>query len=62
MGEYVIDFESWDICDQIRSTLFIRIEFGYKKAVEWSSRKEEFVKRSIFVLIETFPCTTKDKQ
>jgi 3-methyladenine DNA glycosylase AlkD len=51
MESWAADFDSWDICDQVCSNLFDKTEFAYQKAVEWSSRKEEFVKRAGFVLI-----------
>lgn len=51
MGDWVKDFNSWDICDQCCSNLFDKTKFAYKKAVEWSRRKEEFVKRAGFVLM-----------
>lgn len=51
MERWVRDFDSWDVCDQCCSNLFDRTEFAYQKAVEWSKRKEEFVKRAGFVLM-----------
>ncbi len=51
MESWVVDFDSWDVCDQVCSNLFDRTEFAYQKAIEWSERKEEFVKRAGFVLM-----------
>lgn len=51
MEKWVKDFDSWDICDQVCSNLFDKTPFAYKKAFEWSKRKEEFVKRAGFVLM-----------
>jgi 3-methyladenine DNA glycosylase AlkD len=51
MENWVKDFNSWDVCDQVCSNLFDKTEFAYKKAVEWSKREEEFVKRAGFVLM-----------
>lgn len=51
MEEWVLDFDSWDVCDQICGGLFDKTKFAYSKAVEWSGRKEEFVKRSGFALM-----------
>ena len=48
---WVKDFDSWDVCDQCCSNLFDKTEFAYQKAVEWSKRNEEFVKRAGFVLM-----------
>lgn len=51
MEKWVRDFDSWDVCDQVCSNLFDKTGFAYQKAVEWSKRKEEFVKRAGFVLM-----------
>jgi len=51
MEDWVKDFDSWDVCDQCCSNLFDRTLFAHKKAVEWSRRKEEFVKRAGFTLM-----------
>jgi 3-methyladenine DNA glycosylase AlkD len=53
MENWVKDFDSWDVCDQVCSNLFDRTSFAYKKAIKWSTRSEEFVKRAGFVLIAT---------
>ncbi|MBU0629523.1 MAG: DNA alkylation repair protein [Candidatus Margulisbacteria bacterium] len=51
MESWVKDFDSWDICDQVCSNLFDKTPVGYKKAVEWAVRKEEFVRRAGFVMM-----------
>jgi len=51
MERWVKDFDSWDICDQCCSNLFDKTDLAYQKAVEWSAREEEFVKRAGFVLM-----------
>lgn len=51
MEEWVKDFDSWDICDQICSNLFDAHKMAHKKAVSWSKRKEEFIKRAGFVMM-----------
>ena len=50
---WVPDFDSWDVCDGCCNHLFDRTQFAYRKAVEWSARDEEFVKRAGFVLMAT---------
>ena len=45
------DFDSWDVCDGVCSNLFDRTSFAHAKAVQWSARREEFVKRAGFVLM-----------
>jgi 3-methyladenine DNA glycosylase AlkD len=44
-------FDSWDVCDGVCGNLFDKTPFAYGKAVEWSARSEEFVKRAGFVLM-----------
>jgi len=51
MERWVKDFDSWDVCDQCCSNLLDKTKFAYRKAVEWSERHEEFVKRAGFVLM-----------
>lgn len=51
MEQWVADFDSWDVCDQVCGNLFDRTPFAYQKAVEWSSRQEEFVKRAGFAMM-----------
>ena len=53
MERWVGDFDSWDVCDQCCGNLFDRTEFAHWKAIEWSEREEEFVKRAGFVLMAT---------
>ncbi len=53
MESWAKDFSSWDVCDQCCSNLFDKSKFAYLKAVEWSKREEEFVKRAGFVLMAT---------
>jgi 3-methyladenine DNA glycosylase AlkD len=51
MEEWVLDFDSWEVCDQTLLNLFDRTSFARVKAVEWSFREEEFVKRAGYVLM-----------
>jgi 3-methyladenine DNA glycosylase AlkD len=51
MEVWAADFDSWDVVDQVCSSLFDQTESAYAKAVEWSEREEEFVKRAGFVLM-----------
>jgi len=51
MERWVKDFNSWDLCDQCCSNLFDRTRFAHEKAMEWSGREEEFVKRAGFALM-----------
>lgn len=47
---WVKDFDSWDICDQSCSVLG-KTAFSLQKIDEYSSRTEEYVKRTAFVLM-----------
>ena len=47
---WVNDFNTWDICDQCCSVLG-KTEFSRRKIDEYSTRPEEFVKRTAFVLM-----------
>jgi 3-methyladenine DNA glycosylase AlkD len=51
LERWVKDFDSWDVCDQCCGKLFDKTKFAYQKAIEWSERDEEFVKRASFVLM-----------
>jgi 3-methyladenine DNA glycosylase AlkD len=60
METWVLDFDSWDVCDQVCSNLFDRTPFAWDKAHAWSSRPEEFVRRAGFVLMAAL--ATHDKK
>lgn len=51
MEKWAKDLDSWDVCDQFCSNLLDRTRFAYQKALEWSWRREEFVKRAGFTLM-----------
>lgn len=51
MNQWVKDFDSWDVCDQICMNLFDKTEFAWIKPFEWSKAKEEFIKRAGFALM-----------
>ncbi len=51
MEDWVKDFNSWDVCDQVCDNLFEKTRFAWKKIIDWSDREEEFVKRAAFALI-----------
>jgi len=62
MEAWAAEFDSWDVVDQACSNLFDQTEFAYSKAVEWSGRKEEFVKRAGFVLMAALSVHDKKAQ
>jgi 3-methyladenine DNA glycosylase AlkD len=51
MEAWAMEFRSWDLCDQCCTNLFWRTPYAWPKAIEWSLRQEEFVKRAAFVLM-----------
>ncbi len=51
LERWVLDFDSWDVCDLVCGNLFDRTPWAYRKAHEWSAREETFVKRAGFVLM-----------
>jgi len=51
MEDWVKDFNSWDVCDQVCMNLFEKVPIAWDKIVEWSQRNEEYVKRAAFALI-----------
>jgi 3-methyladenine DNA glycosylase AlkD len=51
MERWANDFDSWDVCDQVCSNLFDKTPLAHQKALEWGTRKEEFVKRAGFALM-----------
>lgn len=53
------DFYSWDLCDQVCGNLFDRTLFAIAKAIEFSARDEEYVKRAGFVLMAEYAIHNK---
>jgi 3-methyladenine DNA glycosylase AlkD len=53
MERWVRDLDSWDVCDGCCMDLFRKTPFAWDKALQWSARKPEFVKRAGFALMAT---------
>src|SRR5690349_8085219 len=51
MEKWVRIFDNWDVCDGTCCHLFVFCKPAWKKAVEWSRREEELVKRAGFALM-----------
>jgi len=60
MDRWAREFNSWDVCDQVCSNLFDKTALAYAKATEWSSHKQEFIKRAGFTLMAAL--AVHDKQ
>ncbi len=59
MEAWVKDFDSWDLCDQCCMNLLEKTGYAYRKCVEWSSRRDEFVKRAGFALMARLAVSDK---
>ena len=59
IDEWVKDFNSWDICDQVCGNLFDRTPYAIPKIKEFTAREEEYVKRAGFTLIAEFAMHNK---
>lgn len=65
MEDWVKDFNSWDLCDQVCGNLFDKTPYAWTKAIEWAKREEEYVKRAGFVLMASLAVhdkRTNDKE
>lgn len=51
LERWVVDLDSWDLCDQCCTNLFVRTPFAQAQALAWSEREAEFIKRAGFVLM-----------
>src|SRR5260370_327727 len=51
MERWVRDFDAWDVVDAACCYLYAQARPAWKKATEWSRRREEFVKRASFSLV-----------
>ncbi|NPV84525.1 MAG: DNA alkylation repair protein [Anaerolineae bacterium] len=59
MEAWVIDFDSWGICDQVCMNLFARTSLVVDRAIAWSQRREEYVRRAGLVLMAVLPIHAK---
>jgi 3-methyladenine DNA glycosylase AlkD len=59
INDWVNDFNSWDICDQVCGNLFDRTSFAIEKALAFSSDNQEFIKRAGFVLMAEYAIHNK---
>ena len=51
MEQWAGDFNSWAVCDAACCCLFDKTPYAWDKAVEWTGREPEYVKRAGFVLM-----------
>lgn len=60
MERWVLDLDSWDMCDACACCLFDKTPMAWSKALAWSRREEEFVKRAGFATMAAL--AVHDKQ
>lgn len=51
MDRWVRDMDNWGICDTVCFFLFDRTPHAWRKIEQWSRSRDEFVKRTAFVLL-----------
>jgi len=51
METWATDFDNWALVDQTCGNLFDRTPFAYAKAMTWTGRPEEYIKRAGFSLM-----------
>jgi 3-methyladenine DNA glycosylase AlkD len=51
MDRWAAAFDSWDLCDQTCSKLFVRTPFVEEKISAWAADEREFVRRAGFALL-----------
>ena len=62
MEEWVNDFDTWDVCDQVCGNLFDKTPYAYQKAIEWCQQEKEFVRRAGFVMMAELAVHDKQAQ
>ena len=59
MENYIKEFDYWEICDQFCMNLFEKLPYAYEKAIELARRKDEFAKRTGFVMMARLAVSDK---
>ena len=59
MENWISDFDSWDVCDQVIMNLFEKHPDAYTKAIQWCIREAEFEKRAGFVMMARLAVSDK---
>ena len=60
MDRWCKDFDNWAFCDAMSFNLFDRSPHAWEKVTQWSSRRNEFEKRTAFALL--WSLSVHDKQ
>jgi len=51
MDDWVADFDSWDLCDQVCNNLFRSVAAVDQAARTWARRRDAYVKRAAFTIV-----------
>ncbi len=54
MDAWTADFDSWDLCDQACSKLFVKTPFVEEKIAAWADDEREFVRRAGYALLAAY--------
>jgi 3-methyladenine DNA glycosylase AlkD len=60
MNRWAKSFDNWAVCDAACINVFRYTRFAHQKCVEWSARREEFVKRAAFALMAGLAVADKE--
>lgn len=60
LEEWVVEFDSWDLCDIVTDELFIHAPDMLEVIPQWAVREEEYVKRASFAMIAAIVVHRKD--
>ncbi len=60
MDAWAAEFNSWDLCDQVTSKLFVCTPYVEKKIAKWAKDSDEFVRRAAFALLAAYSVHGKD--
>lgn len=59
MEQWIKDFDTWDVCDQVIMNLFEKHPDAYSKAIQWCDREAEYEKRAGFVMMARLAVSDK---
>jgi 3-methyladenine DNA glycosylase AlkD len=61
MDRWASDFDNWAICDTLCFHLFDRTPHAWRKIEQWSTKRDEFVKRAAFALLASVALHDKNE-
>ena len=62
MDYWATSFDNWEICDSFCMGFFAKSPHALKKALEWSGREEQFVKRAGFSIMAAYGFAHKEAE